>query len=380
MEKPKPSEPDLEAPRCMADREAMSVSSQPSPVAPSSPSGRKARVAHVMAGSARGGAELFFERLSMAQTADQRPVRALIRHDAGREGRLRAANVETHTFRFGGMLDVGTKPRLQKSLLEFQPDVVVAWMSRAARKLPSGPWRTAGRLGGYYDLSNYRRCEHLIGNTRGLAEWMKTQGWPADRVHYVPNFATDFASVQSARPEFLPSDAPFVLALGRLHENKAFDVLIRAMTRLPGVHLVIGGEGPERAALEDLIRKEGLSDRVHLPGWVAESGPWLRACDVMVCPSRIEPLGNVVIEGLSAGVPVVGSAIQGPQEILAGTQDGLLAPVEDADAFASQIGAILDDTALAGSLRLNGRARFEREFAESVVMTKWSEFLDGGLS
>ncbi|GLQ60177.1 glycosyl transferase [Gluconobacter japonicus] len=337
-------------------------------------------MAHVMAGSARGGAELFFERLSMAQTADQRPVRALIRHDAGREARLRAANVETQTFRFGGMLDVGTKPRLQKSLREFQPDVVVAWMSRAARKLPSGPWRTAGRLGGYYDLSNYQRCEHLIGNTRGLADWMKKQGWPADRVHYVPNFATDFSTVPAVRPEFLPPEAPFVLALGRLHENKAFDVLIRAMTPLPGVHLVIGGEGPERTALEDLIRKEGLSDRVHLPGWVADSGPWLRACDVMVCPSRIEPLGNVVIEGLSAGAPVVGSAIQGPQEILAGTEDGLLAPVEDAEAFASQIGAILEDAALARRLRQNGRARFEREFAESVVMAKWSEFLDGGLS
>ncbi|GBR06539.1 glycosyltransferase [Gluconobacter cerinus NRIC 0229] len=209
---------------------------------------------------------------------------------------------------------------------------------------------------------------------------MKAQGWPADRVHYLPNFATDFASVTPVRPDFLPPDVPFVLALGRLHENKAFDVLIRAMTRLPSVHLVIAGEGPERATLEALTRSENLSDRVHLPGWVAESGPWLRACDVMVCPSRIEPLGNVVIEGLSAAVPVVGSAIQGPQEILSGTEDGLLAAVEDAEAFSAQIGNILEDKALAQRLRHNGRARFEREFAQDVVMARWSEFLDGGLT
>ncbi|MFT8375247.1 MAG: glycosyltransferase [Gluconobacter cerinus] len=358
----------------------MSVSFQPSPVVSCSFSGRKARVAHVMAGSARGGAELFFERLSMAQTQDERPVRALIRHDSAREDRLRAARVETHTFRFGGALDVRTRSHLRRNLNEFQPDVVVAWMSRAARKLPTGPWRTAGRLGGYYDLSNYSRCEHLIGNTRGLADWMKVQGWPANRVHYLPNFATDFTSVTPVRPDFLPPDVPFVLALGRLHENKAFDVLIRAMTRLPSVHLVIAGEGPERATLEALIRSENLSGRVHLPGWVAESGPWLRACDVMVCPSRIEPLGNVVIEGLSAAVPVVGSAIQGPQEILSGTEDGLLAPVEDAEAFSVQIGNILEDKALAQRLRHNGRARFEREFAQDVVMARWSEFLDGGLT
>ena len=157
-------------------------------------------------------------------------------------------------------------------------------------------------------------------------------------------------------------------------------VLVGAVPRRPGVHLVMAGDGPGRAMREALIRSENLSDRVYLPGWGAERGPWLRACDVMVCPSRIEPLGNVVIEGLSAAVPVVGSAIQGPQEILSGTEDGLLAPVEDAEAFSVQIGNILEDKALALRLRHNGRARFEREFAQDVVMARWSEFLDGGLT
>jgi len=339
---------------------------------------RPARVAHVMAGSAHGGAELFFERLSSRQSQSGRAVKALIRRNPDREQRLRERGVDVETFRFGGALDVLTTPMLRRSLKLFQPDIAVAWMSRAARMMPKGAWVTAGRLGGYYDLSNYRRCEHLIGNTRGLAQWMKEQGWPADKVHYVPNFATDFADVAAERPSFLPPDVPFVLALGRLHVNKAFDVLIRAMVELPGVHLVIAGEGPEREALEALARSENVSSQVHMPGWIAQSAPWLKACDVLVCPSRIEPLGNVVIEAMSAGVPVVGSAIQGPQEILENTQDGLLAPVEDASAFARQIGSILEDTALASILRRNGRERFEREFSEDVVMARWSAFLDGG--
>ncbi|GBR69536.1 glycosyltransferase [Gluconobacter kanchanaburiensis] len=342
-----------------------------------SPNGDRGRVAHVMAGAPMGGAELFFERLAIAQTQDGRSVQALIRHDDARRERLEASGVETLTYRFGGLLDLGTRPGLRRSLAAFGPDTVVAWMSRAARMVPSGPWRIAGRLGGYYDLSNYRRCDHLIGNTRGLADWMRAEGWPADKVHYLPNFVTDFSSVMPQRPEFLPPDVPFVLSLGRLHENKAFDVLIRSMKHLPGVHLVIAGEGPEREALETLVRAEGVSDRVHLPGWIAQSGPWLRACDVLVCPSRVEPLGNVVIEALSAGVPVVASSIQGPREILEGTEDGLLATVEDERDFAAQIGTVLEDGAIAKRLAGNGRKRFEREFAQEVVMRRWSTFLDG---
>ncbi|GBR53361.1 glycosyltransferase [Neokomagataea thailandica NBRC 106555] len=334
-----------------------------------------ARVAHVMAGSARGGAELFFERLAIAQHIAGRPTHALIRTEPGREARLREAGVPTQCFRFGGPLDFWTRQKLRRSLNQIKPDVVVAWMSRAAQKLPEGPWRTAGRLGGYYDLANYRSCTDLIGNTRGLARWMVEQGWDKDKVHYLPNFATDFAPVAPKRPSFLAKEIPFALALGRLHKNKAFDVLIRAMRHLPGRHVVIAGEGPERSALEDLARREGVSDRVHMPGWVAQTGPWLRACTLLVCPSRIEPLGNVVIEALSAQVPVVASAIQGPQEILAGTEDGLLAQVEDDHALAAHMGQIFDDTHLAEKLAANGRARFEREFAEGVVMEQWSNFL-----
>ncbi len=121
-------------------------------------------------------------------------------------------------------------------------------MNRAARLAPRGDWVLAGRLGGYYDLRYYRRCDHLVGNTRGLVRWIVAQGWPASRAHYLPNFAADLAG---AVPERLgmPLDRPLVLALGRLHRNKAFDVLIRALPRLPGVHAVIAGEGPERPAL-----------------------------------------------------------------------------------------------------------------------------------
>ncbi|NHO31768.1 glycosyltransferase [Acetobacter sp. LMG 1636] len=332
------------------------------------------RVAHVMAGAPAGGAELFFERLCIAQAANGLDVLSVIRRDPDRLARLTAGGLTPRELRFGGQADLLTRPRLNAALRKFEPSVVVAWMNRAARFASTGPWTLAGRLGGFYDLSYYRRCTHLIGNTHGLVSWMTRQGWPAEQVHYVPNFATDIGQVAPKRPREIPDGVPFVLALGRLHTNKAFDVLIRAIARVPGVHLMIAGEGPERENLEALARTERVRDRVHMPGWT-DPASLIRACDLFVCPSRHEPLGNVVIEGFSAVRPVVAAASQGPRELILHGRNGLLAPVDDDRALAAVMQMVLADHALAHRLAVAGRATYERSFGPKPVLAAWAEFL-----
>ena len=176
------------------------------------------KVAHVMAGAPNGGAELFFERLTLAQQRAGDAVLAILRADAGRAARLAA--LEPVQLPFGGALDLRTRPGVAAALRGFAPRVVVAWMNRAARFTPAGDWVLAGRFGGYYDLKYYRRCDHLIGNTRSLVRWIVRQGWPAARTHYLPNFSPD---MHGAAPERLgvPVGQPLVLALGRLHRKQS---------------------------------------------------------------------------------------------------------------------------------------------------------------
>lgn len=333
------------------------------------------RVAHVMAGAAAGGAELFFERLCMAQAAHGVPVLPVIRRNAERAARLNNANVPPLQLAFGGRLDLRTGPRLRRALQAFAPRVTIAWMNRAARFTPRGDWVLAGRLGGYYDLAYYRRCTHLIGNTRGLQAWMIGQGWDEKRVHYLPNFATDLACTPPRWPAQVPEGAPFLLALGRLHTNKAFDVLIRSLRHVPHIPLVIAGEGPERAALEELARREGVHARVFMPGWAVDPGALIRACSALVCPSRHEPLGNVVIEGFSAARPVVAAASQGPTELITHGHNGLLAPLEDATALAAALNEVLESPALAHDLAQAGRETYEGTFAPEPVLRAWQDFL-----
>lgn len=332
------------------------------------------RIAHIMAGAPAGGAELFFERLVAAQHAAGETVLPLIRRDAARAARLAAAGLAPVQLGFGGVLDLLTRPRLRAALRRFDPGVAVAWMNRAARMAPRGPWVLAGRLGGYYDLRYYRRCDHLIGNTRGIADWIVAQGWPAARVHHLPNFSPD---LRGASPAILPTPrgAPVVLALGRLHRNKAFDILIRALPLLPGVHAVIAGDGPERGALLALASREGVADRLHLLGWRTDQAALLAACTVLACPSRHEPLGNVVLEAFSAGCPVVAADAAGPVELIADGATGLLVPRDDPGRLAQGLGDVLHDPGLAGRLGAAGRACFEAGHRAAPVLRRWQAAL-----
>lgn len=331
----------------------------------------------MMAGAQAGGAELFFERLTVALHRAGDAVLPIIRRDGDRARRLAEAGLIAAQLPFGGPLDWTTTSRARWLLRRFAPRVVIAWMNRAARFAPRGDWVLVGRLGGYYDLSYYRQCDHLVGNTRQIVAWIVSQGWPAARTHHLPNFADDLAGFQPAdRAAFgVPETAPCLLALGRLHRNKAFDILVRALALIPGAHAVIAGEGPERTALEALARREGVNDRLHLPGWRSDQGGLLAMADLLVCPSRHEPLGNVVIEAWSAGKPVVAAAADGPRELIHPSEDGILAPVEDPRGLADAISRVLDDPGLSGRLAGTGRLRYVDEFGEAPVVAAWRAFL-----
>ena len=331
------------------------------------------RIAQVMAGAPAGGAELFFERLCIALHQAGETVLPVIRTEPARAARLREAGLAPESLAFGGPLDIVTRPRLARLLRGFAPDVAVSWMSRATWHMPRGKFVHVARLGGYYPLKYYRRADHLVGNTEGIVAWLRANGWPAERTHYLPNFVTDFAATAPAE-EFARGE-PMLLALGRLHRDKAFDVLIRALALVPRARLVIAGAGPEGEALAAIAREEGVAGRVHLIGWRQDVGALLKAADLFVCSSRVEPLGNVVLEAWSAGCAVVAADADGPRELIRPGIDGLVCPREDAVALAEAIRTVLGDITLARRLAAAGRARFAAEFAAAPVLAQWRRFL-----
>ncbi|WP_028465560.1 glycosyltransferase [Nisaea denitrificans] len=338
------------------------------------------RLYQTMAGARHGGAEVFFERLASAMAKPERSMavaqRVAIRRDSRRAEILRAGGVDFTELSFGGALDFLTPWQLRKDIRAFAPDVVLAWMNRAASKTPPGDYVRAGRIGGYYDIKYYRGFDQLICNAPGLIDHIVGQGWPSERAHYLPNFVDAKPGAVLDRGVFgTPKDAPLLLALGRLHRNKAFDVLIRALAKVPDAYLWIAGTGPEEAALKALAEELGVMPRVVFLGWRDDTADLLATADVLVCSSRVEGLGNVVIEAWARGRPVVAARSEGPVHLIRDGETGLLADLEDAEGLATQLRTAIADKALAASLVVAGRAEYEAKFSEDTVVRQYLELL-----
>lgn len=136
-----------------------------------------------------------------------------------------------------------------------------------------------------------------------------------------------------------------ILTVGRLTLQKDHETLIRAFKLLPNelnARLIILGEGPLRNSLEALIKKLKLEDSVFLPGFVLNPYPWFRSADVFVLSSLWEGFGNVIVEALECGLPIVSTDCpSGPSEILQDGQYGKLVPVRNPKALARAIGESL---------------------------------------
>src|SRR5271155_2486998 len=156
--------------------------------------------------------------------------RVLVRGNPDRSQTLRTAGVGVGELAFGGPFDLSTRFGFRREIARWRADIVLTWMSRATWLCPRGDFVHVARLGGYYDLKHYRRCDHLVANTRGIVAYILAQGWPENRVHYLPNSPASGRGAAVSRASLdTPAEAILVLALGRLHPSKGFEILLEAV-------------------------------------------------------------------------------------------------------------------------------------------------------
>ncbi|MFT0533626.1 glycosyltransferase family 4 protein [Castellaniella hirudinis] len=228
----------------------------------------------------------------------------------------------------------------------------------------------------------YPRAHAVIALTQGSAQWLDAHV-PGVRAQVIPNAvhwppADEAPRVEPARPP----GRKRLLAVGRLHPVKGFDCLLHAFAQLadfcPDWDLTILGEGPERAALEALRDTLGLRARVSLPGRVGNMGAWYAAADLYVLSSRAEGLSNTLLEAMAGGLPCVAfDCDTGPREIIRDGIDGVLVrPVQDADALAGHLAALMTDPALRAQYA--DRALDVRDrFGTARIMALWQQIFQG---
>jgi glycosyltransferase involved in cell wall biosynthesis len=208
----------------------------------------------------------------------------------------------------------------------------------------------------------YRYADRIIALTEGARRDLKENFAVPDQVISV--MLTN-AVIPPAAAERIAQwdgesgrDRGLIVCVGRLSPEKDQRMLIRAVNMLPAGlpwRLAIVGDGAERPALEALVSKLGLTDRVTFTGQVADPFAWMMRARVAVCASIYEGLCNAIIEALACGTPVVSTNCPyGPFEILQGGRFGALTPVGDAQAMATAIATALVEKPDRGALRARG--------------------------
>jgi len=337
----------------------------------------------IIGSKALGGAERWFARFARALAQRGADARLAIRAGSELE-ELDLGSLPLHRLPFRTVWDPLSRYAVHRLISRVKPDIVQTYMGRATRLTRLGsrgsPVHIA-RLGGYYALHPYRHAHALIGNTKGLCDWLVRNGIPANRVHHIYNFIDPAKPVSAERVAALrgeldlPDDALVLVTAGRFVPVKGHQYLIDAMARLPKqvggrpLRLVLLGNGPLRSELRQQAENSCIADRIVWAGWRTQPDPFFQMADLVVFPSlEEETLGNVILETWAWSKPLVTSLFRGAREIARHGEDAWCVPCADADMLAQGIRVMLENPAMAEAFARKGFSRMQGEFARDPIM------------
>jgi glycosyltransferase involved in cell wall biosynthesis len=245
------------------------------------------------------------------------------------------------------------------------------------------------KLSLYYAIDRWclRHYDSVICVSQELRDQCVSAGVPEDRCLFVENaIDTDQCVRQFDRPQAkgalgLAPERPLIGACGRLSSEKGFDRLILAVDKLlcdgVDVQLAILGEGDDRPALEDLIRRLGRQDRIRLAGHQTDLSPWYQAMDVFALSSLREGLPNVLLEALAWQIPSVATDVGGVGKVIQDGHNGLLASPGDVPSLATGLLRLLNDGESRTRLSAHGWETIENRYSFARRMEKIRAIYDG---
>jgi len=198
----------------------------------------------------------------------------------------------------------------------------------------------------------------------------------------------DFTRIRPADPDLrararqqlgIAEDELVIGSVGRLKKIKGYDLLIDAVAQLradfPSTRLVLVGDGPEMARLQQQAAERRIDNAVIFAGTQKEPGAFLASFDIFVLPSLFEGLGLSIVEAMMAGLPVVGSTAGGIPEVVSHGSSGLLFEAGNSSDLASCLHELIRSPELRRRLAVAGKAKVEKEFAiERYVGRLYDEY------
>lgn len=265
--------------------------------------------------------------------------------------------------------------KLARVIERYRPDIIQYWKARAGRfTFSKYRDRSIAWHGGTARLNRLSGCDWHIGSSAMVVTDLLEGGANEERVFHVSPFASTPMVRPLSRSQFgIPQGAPIALVMSRLHAKKGLNTLLEATRSVAGVHVLIAGDGPMRGALRAQIKAQRLSDRVHLLGWRNDRAELYDLADFVICPSKIEPFGKVVVEAWAAAKPVIAADAIGPATLITPGETGILFRRGDDDALAAAIEQLLHAPDMAKNLGRAGREAYEAEYGEQIFVKQMAD-------
>ncbi len=339
------------------------------------------KVIHIHFGK-EGGAERFFVKLAQALGRRGVQQRFIIRPERSWDGQVATLGpVIRNNFSAMSPLSLLAHFQADRWVRQWQPNAVMAWMPRAARLVH--PWPGVvklARMGNFPgNLKHFGNCDLLVGNVPGIAQTCRDLGWTKPALT-IANFTPVITSTPVSRASLTtPEDAFLIVAGGRFQPRKALDMAVRALARLPGAWLWLVGDGSMRAELEQLAVKLNVADRVRFVGWVNDPSNYISTGDAFVMPSRHEPLGNLLLEAWSLGIPSVSTRSDGPNWYMSDGVDGLMADIDNDTQIATALAFLRDNPEQAKTFARNAAQRLEGFLRKIAICVDYMRVFRGEL-
>jgi glycosyltransferase involved in cell wall biosynthesis len=360
------------------------------------------KILHLINTLSAGGAELHLLTLCRhLKRQGLEPVVACLREQGGGSRSLRDdfedEGIRVIRLETDGRFDLRSISRLAGLVAKERPNILHTHLPRAdiagaCRRLlhPSVPWICSvhdihdNSWSGRWTLPIFnfiwRRADRVIAISHAVKDWLvKDRAVPAEKVsviHYGIEAERFSQSRSDLAQEWVLKDKLVIGAIGRLEPRKGHDCLLHAIAELkkivPGVSLLIAGHDPwgYGKELQSLIERLDISKEVRLVGFQSDVAAFLGTIDIFAFATQSEGFGQVVIEAMAAGKPVVASKIAPLTEIIREGETGVLVSRDDPRAFADAIAWLFTHPDQAREMGKRGQARVYNHFSAGKMAAK----------
>lgn len=319
---------------------------------------------------------------------------------------LRAADIPVTILNKRSKFDLRAISQLRKLILLTKPDVVISCLfagNAYARLVTIGlgtarpkiiisercvdVWKSRWQL--WLDRLLRSHADCLVGNSKSVAEFYESQGFPKEKIRVIPNAVETPPLPGITRQELcdslnIPTDAKLVAFVGRLAKQKRLPDLIWAAQILRQVdekaYFLIIGDGPERNELELYARDVEAIEHVRFLGHREDASSLLHLVDVFWLASQFEGMSNSLMEAMSCGKAVVVSDIPPNRELVSHGTEGWIVNLKDSVGFSQYTVKLFEDPTTSAKMGNAGKSRMQNQHSLAKMVAAYAKHIREVLS